>query len=92
VPDRGLDEEKLETLAGWAAGLRCDERPEVAAAGRAIELLIEEVERLHVMLWDKQLYPDDAADGDPPPEEPSIEHTLRRRLSLRRRRHENPHA
>lgn len=62
MPDRGLDEEKLETLARWASGLRNDERAEVAAAGRAIEMLIEEIEHLHVLLWDKTLSP-----PEPPP-------------------------
>jgi len=60
VPDDGLDAEKLQVLARWAAGLRADQRDELAAAGRAIELLIEEIERLHVLLWGRQLYPEPA--------------------------------
>jgi len=59
VPDRGLDAEKLEALRGWGGGLQDDPRAEVAAAGRAIMMLIEEIERLHVLVWDRQLYPDD---------------------------------
>ena len=58
MPDDGLDAEKLQILARWAAGLRADQRDELAAAGRAIELLIEEIERLHVLLWGRQLYPE----------------------------------
>ena len=58
MPDRGLDAEKLEVLRGWGGGLQNDSRAEVAAAGRAIMLLIEEIERLHVLVWDRQLYPD----------------------------------
>jgi hypothetical protein len=58
VPDRGLDAEKLDILRGWGGGLENDPRAEVAAAGRAITLLIEEIERLHVLVWDRQLYPD----------------------------------
>ncbi len=54
----GLDAEKLQILARWAAGLRADQRDELAAAGRAIELLIEEIERLHVLIWGRQLYPE----------------------------------
>jgi len=65
VPTNGLDAEKLQILARWAAGLRADQRDELAAAGRAIELLIEEIERLHVLLWGRQLYP-----------EPTPTHTL----------------
>jgi hypothetical protein len=46
-----LDEEKLELLREWGEGLTSDQRDEVRAAGRAIQLLIEEIERLHVDLW-----------------------------------------
>lgn len=56
----GLDAEKLEILRRWGAGLEGDLREEVSAAGRAILLLIEEIERLHVLVWDKRLYPEDA--------------------------------
>ena len=56
----GLDAEKLQVLARWAAGLRAAQRDELAAAGRAIELVIEEIERLHVLLWGRQLYPEPA--------------------------------
>ncbi len=46
-----MDEEKLETLRRWGDGLCGDPRDEVRAAGRAIQLLIEEIEHLHVDLW-----------------------------------------
>ena len=46
-----LDEEKLETLRRWGEGLTRDGREEVAAAGRAILMLVEEIELLHVDLW-----------------------------------------
>jgi hypothetical protein len=52
-----LDEEKLETLRRWGDGLTHDGRVEVAAAGRAILMLVEEIERLHVDLWNaRQLF------------------------------------
>jgi hypothetical protein len=57
MPDRGLDEQKLDVLRQWGSGLERDRRQEVAAAGRAIMLLIEEIERLHVLLWDRRLFP-----------------------------------
>lgn len=41
-----LDEEKLLALTRWSASLQGDARAEVAAAGRAIALLVEEVDRL----------------------------------------------
>jgi hypothetical protein len=63
VPDSALDVEKLDVLRTWGRGLQRDERQEVAAAGRAILLLIDEIERLHVELWGRRLYP-----GIPEPE------------------------
>jgi hypothetical protein len=46
-----LDEEKLEMLRSWGDGLAHDPRDEVRAAGKAILMLVEEVELLHVDLW-----------------------------------------
>ena len=57
MPDDGLDAEKIRLLNQWAEGLQHDERAEVSAAGRAILMLIDEVARLHVHLWDQQLNP-----------------------------------
>jgi hypothetical protein len=58
VTDLGLDAEKLRLLNEWAEGLQRDERAEVAAAGRVILMLVDEVERVHRMLWDTRLNPD----------------------------------
>lgn len=58
----GLKADELEQLRRWGAGLQQDPRLEVSAAGRAIVLLIEEIERLHVLVWDHRLYPPDDAD------------------------------
>ena len=45
-------------LYRWGEGLTRDGREEVAAAGRAILMLVEEVERLHVELWNQtRLFP-----------------------------------
>ena len=41
----------METLRAWGDGLRTDPRDEVRAAGRAITMLVEEVERLNIDLW-----------------------------------------
>jgi len=41
-----LDEEKLQALSRWSSSLQGDARAEVAAAGRAIAMLVEEVDRL----------------------------------------------
>jgi hypothetical protein len=69
VPDGGLDVDKLSLLGKWAEGLQRDQRAEVAAAGKAILMLIEEVERLHVVIWDGRLNPS----REPEPEEPAPE-------------------
>ena len=46
-----LDEEKLEMLRTWGEGLLNDGRDELRAAGRAVLMLVEEIELLHVDLW-----------------------------------------
>jgi hypothetical protein len=46
-----LDEEKLALLRRWGEGLTVDDREEVRAAGRAILMLSDEIERLHIDLW-----------------------------------------
>jgi GTP:adenosylcobinamide-phosphate guanylyltransferase len=43
-----LDEEQVEILRTWGAGLEADTRAELRAAGKAILILIAEVERLRV--------------------------------------------
>ncbi len=66
-----LDDEKLETLRSWGAGLAADDRDELRAAGKAILILVQEIERLQVDVWH-------ARDESPPesreaPAEPSLE-------------------
>jgi hypothetical protein len=46
-----LDEEKLEMLRTWGEGLLNDGRDELRAAGKAILILVEEIEQLHVDFW-----------------------------------------
>ena len=46
-----LDEERLEILRSWGAGLALDGREELRAAGKAIQVLIEEIDRLEIDLW-----------------------------------------
>jgi hypothetical protein len=90
IPER-LDEEKIGILRSWGAGLSADDREEVRAAGKAIVLLIEEIERLHVDVWNARAGSlDGPAPADPQaPVEPEgaeleddeLERTLRSRLS-----------
>ncbi len=79
-----LKADELEQLRRWGTGLQHDAREEVSAAGRAIVLLIEEIERLHVIAWDRRLYPDD------PPAAPDLALSLRQRLRARLRPHLEP--
>ena len=46
-----LDEEKLEALRAWGERLRQGGGEESAAVGRAILMLVEEIDRLHIDLW-----------------------------------------
>jgi hypothetical protein len=89
VPDGGLDAEKLSLLGKWAEGLQRDQRAEVAASGKAILMLIEEIERLHVVVWDGRLNPAREPEPEPEPDPaqetgedfPSLLHRLRHRFS-----------
>ncbi len=46
-----LDEERIEMLRTWGDGLQSSDRDELRAAGRAIQMLIEEIDRLEADLW-----------------------------------------
>lgn len=59
-----LDEERLEVLRGWGAGLASDGREELRAAGKAITVLIEEIDRLQVDLWNTRF--DQREQAQPP--------------------------
>ena len=43
-----LDEEQIEILRTWGAGLATDTRAELQAAGKAIIMLVDEIELLQV--------------------------------------------
>src|SRR5689334_3993765 len=84
-----LDEDKLETLRRWGEELRQTAGAESAAAGRAILLLIEELEQLQVELSHARQQPshvvpapvsgeDVVGDRGAAPEEPAL--TLPERL------------
>lgn len=75
-----LDEQKIELLRQWGEGLGDDPREELRAAGRAIQLLIEEIEHLHVDLWSARTPP------EPEPVEQDLPVTLRERLGFFGRR------
>jgi hypothetical protein len=54
-----LDEEKLEALRSWGEKLRQASGEEYAAVGRAILMLVEEIDRLHIELWHARMQPRD---------------------------------
>jgi hypothetical protein len=81
VEQAGLNADELEQLRRWGAGLQQDSRLAVSAAGRAIVMLIEEIERLHVLVWDHRLYP---------PDEDDLPVTLAQRLRHRLRPQSEP--
>jgi len=78
-----LDEEKLEMLGTWGEGLLNDGRDELRAAGRAILMLVEEIELLHVDLWHSRQ--DTAEEAERQPGAESGESRRQLGLALQRR-------
>ena len=84
-----LDEAKIEQLRAWGAGLYADGNDDLRATGKAILLLIEEIERLHIDLWNAKSAREESevepvkAEGQT---HESIDRTLRARLSRIRSR------
>jgi hypothetical protein len=70
-----LGEEKLEALRSWGERLRESGGEESVAVGRAILLLVEEIDRLHVDVWHARMERTQrdlvAADQTPAAEEPA---------------------
>ena len=84
-----LDEQRIEMLRRWGDGLAEDPREELRAAGRAIQLLIEEIEHLHVDLWSAR---SPAPEDEPVVEEQDLPSNLRARLGLFGRRRGEEHG
>jgi hypothetical protein len=84
-----LDEAKIEQLRAWGAGLYADGNDDFRATGKAILLLIEEIERLHIDLWNAKSPREETEVEYGEPEvqaQASLERTLRGRLSRIRSR------
>jgi hypothetical protein len=83
-----LDEDKIDQLRRWGSGLASAESDELRATGKAILLLIEEIEALHVDLWNAKTVveapaaPDAEHDGRPAPD---LHRSLAARLRFSRR-------
>jgi hypothetical protein len=77
-----LDEDKLEALRTWGQGLRQADSEELAATGRAILMLVEEIDHLQVELWHSRLNPssDEPATADDSDDEEPVASSLHSRL------------
>jgi len=79
-----LDEEKLEALRSWGARLRQAGGEESAAVGRAILMLVDEIDRLHIELWHARIQPGvetpGETDGPTADEEERVASSLHARL------------
>jgi hypothetical protein len=79
-----LDEGKIDQLRAWGSGLAANGSDDLRATGKAILLLIEEIERLHIDLWNAKSgqEQDQAEQSDVDDHgETSLNRTLRARLS-----------
>src|SRR6266516_4061979 len=83
-----LDEDKLDTLRRWGQGLREASSEESAAAGRAILMLIDEIEQLQIELWHLRRQPsrisagssDEAAEDREEPVASTLHQRLQREI------------
>ena len=82
-----LDSEQIELLRTWGAGLASDERDEVRAAGKAITMLVDEIDRLNIDLWNVRAGPEPGPKFEPEAE-PALGAALRDRLRRRTSRPE----
>jgi hypothetical protein len=94
---RRLDEDKLEQLRRWGTGLAATEDQELRATGKAILLLIDEIETLHVELWNSKAAATRPEEPEPEPElvpetDSSLDGTLGARLRRFGRRSAGEHA
>jgi hypothetical protein len=76
-----LDEERIEMLRSWGEGLQTSDRDELRASGRAILMLIEEIDRLEADLWHERAAAIQAATEHR--SSASLASTLRDRLAQR---------
>ena len=75
-----LDESKIDQLRAWGSGLAANGSDDLRATGKAILLLIEEIERLHIDLWNAKA-PQEPDQSDEDRVQTSLAGTLRGRLS-----------
>jgi hypothetical protein len=54
---RSVDDDQIEELRRWAAGLVTDDRPEVRAAAKAILLLADDLQSARTQLGEREARP-----------------------------------
>jgi hypothetical protein len=79
-----LDENKIDQLRRWGSGLASAETDELRATGKAIILLIEEIEALHIDLWNAKAAPVESP-GNDGATAPDLHRSLAARLRFTRR-------
>jgi hypothetical protein len=77
-----LTEDQLAALKDWGEGLATVEQAEMQAAGRAIRLLVQEIEALHREMWHQSLAASEEPHADAA-EERSLVDALVQRLARR---------
>ena len=83
-----LDEDKIDQLRRWGSGLAQAEGDELRATGKAILLLIEEIEALHVDLWNAKGARLESAHDEEEGFQPDLHRSLAERLRFSRGRAE----
>jgi hypothetical protein len=78
-----LNEDKIDQLRRWGSGLALAESDELRATGKAILMLIDEIEALHVDLWNSKVALE-APDEQPEPSAPDLHRSLAARLRFSR--------
>lgn len=79
-----MNEDKIDQLRRWGAGLTSAESEELRATGKAILLLIDEIEALHVDLWNAKVTQKAPDELDTRPS-PDLHRSLTARLRFSRR-------
>jgi hypothetical protein len=79
-----LNEDKIDQLRRWGAGLTSAESEEFRATGKAILLLIDEIEALHVDLWNAKVALEAPASMEQDGPAPDLHRSLAARLRFSR--------
>ena len=85
MPSERLDEDKIDQLRRWGSGLASVESDELRATGKAILLLIDEIEALHVDLWNARAALEANDFQDESAAAPDLPRSLAARLRFSRR-------